>query len=419
MDNLSHSLTGLAAGELIHRSLPQEPEEGLQRIRRRLLLVSCWLASNFPDLDILLSRLLPKPLGYLLHHRGHTHTILFAVLLALLLTGVICLLWPAARRLLENSRSARLGMALAMIVGFGLHLAMDYLNNYGVHPFHPFDSRWFYGDMVFIVEPMFWIAFGVPLIMCIARHTIKWPLLAGLLAVPAYSAGKGFLAWGSLAALLLIALFLAVIQSKAGQRGKAAFVCAILIMLAFLGIQGAASGISRGVVEAHLNRIDPDSRVADVALTAYPSHPLCWTFVSLETKEAADTYRLRRGHLSLVPGWVPVSTCPPAFSEVAEDLNLDPAIVFAEEETGSISWLRTLSITNCHFEAWLRFARMPLVKNTTATDFRFGGGPKGNFTTIDLKYLGESKCSPYAPTWDMPREDLLGPSESLARFHNF
>jgi membrane-bound metal-dependent hydrolase YbcI (DUF457 family) len=37
-------------------------------------------------------------------------------------------------------------------LGLLLHLGMDYLNVYGVHPFHPFDSRWRYGDMIFIVE---------------------------------------------------------------------------------------------------------------------------------------------------------------------------------------------------------------------------------------------------------------------------
>src|SRR3569833_1599032 len=99
MDNLSHSVVGLAAGELIHRILPEEPQPGLQASRRRMLLTSCWLASNFPDLDLLLpafllllllssfllacnlpslelvlTQVLPSRLGYQLHLRGHTHT---------------------------------------------------------------------------------------------------------------------------------------------------------------------------------------------------------------------------------------------------------------------------------------------------------------------------------------------------------
>src|SRR5687768_1114261 len=39
-----------------------------------------------------------------------------------------------------------------------LHIAMDFGNNYGVHPFWPLDNRWFYGDSIFIIEPLFWAA---------------------------------------------------------------------------------------------------------------------------------------------------------------------------------------------------------------------------------------------------------------------
>jgi inner membrane protein len=165
MDNLSHSVVGLAVGELVHRSLSQEIDTSRQCKRRRLLLFSCWSASNFPDLDYFLTPLLPAPLGYLLHHRGHTHTLIYAIPQAVLLAAMIWLFWPAARKVLKESGTARRGVAITLTLGFALHLLMDYLNSYGIHPFHPFDSRWLYGDMVFILEPMFWILFGVPLVM--------------------------------------------------------------------------------------------------------------------------------------------------------------------------------------------------------------------------------------------------------------
>ena len=87
MDNLTHSIIGFGAGELIHRSLPREVEDRAQQVRHRLLLVACALASNFPDLDLVLNNLLPPPLGYLLHHRGHTHTALLAIPQARLLAA--------------------------------------------------------------------------------------------------------------------------------------------------------------------------------------------------------------------------------------------------------------------------------------------------------------------------------------------
>ena len=42
------------------------------------------------------------------------------------------------------------------LLGTLLHLSMDALNSYGVHLFWPFENRWFYGDSVFIVEPLYW-----------------------------------------------------------------------------------------------------------------------------------------------------------------------------------------------------------------------------------------------------------------------
>jgi inner membrane protein len=164
MDNLSHSVVGLAAGELIHRSLAPEIDSRAQATRRRMLLAAGGLACNFPDLDLVLSPLLPAPLGYLLHHRGHTHTLLYAIPQALLLMALIWALLPAARTLLRASGPARRGLAATVAAGLLLHIGMDALNSYGVHPFHPFDSRWWYGDLVFILEPVFWIAFGAPLL---------------------------------------------------------------------------------------------------------------------------------------------------------------------------------------------------------------------------------------------------------------
>jgi inner membrane protein len=167
MDNITHSFVGLGVGELLQRSLAPEDDPARQRTRHRLLLTACAAASNFPDLDLFLTRLLPAPLGYLLHHRGHTHTILFALPQALLLLALLWLLWPNARALLRGSRQARIGLGIAIVAGFALHLSMDFLNSYGVHPFYPLNNGWFYGDMIFIVEPVFWVAFGVPLALAI------------------------------------------------------------------------------------------------------------------------------------------------------------------------------------------------------------------------------------------------------------
>ena len=64
-----------------------------------------------------------------------------------------------------------------------LHIGMDFMNNYGVHPFWPVDSRWWYGDSVFIIEPLLWAACA-PLASCSERDghepVVMLLLIAGL-----------------------------------------------------------------------------------------------------------------------------------------------------------------------------------------------------------------------------------------------
>ncbi|MGH8808793.1 MAG: metal-dependent hydrolase, partial [Noviherbaspirillum sp.] len=337
----------------MHRLLPQEADSGGQRLRRSLLRATCWLASNFPDLDPILTPLLPAPLGYLLRHRGHTHTLLYAISQALLLLGLIWMLWPTARQLLKASAHARSGFVLAAVTGFGLHLLMDYLNSYGLHPFHPFDSRWLYGDMLFILEPLLWIVFGVPVAMMLRPRALKVLGPALLLGAPLYFTAKGFLAWTSLGVLSVAALTLGYLQHRAGPYGRSALLAAFAMGIAFVGMQGVASREARLVVERTLERNDGASHVVDVSLSSFPTNPICWAFVSVERDDVAGNYRLLRGIVSTAPHLLPVAACPPARSERAVQKYITPAIALLAEERGSLHALRALKNANCHFEAWL------------------------------------------------------------------
>ncbi|MDB5729942.1 MAG: metal-dependent hydrolase [Noviherbaspirillum sp.] len=328
MDNLSHSVAGLAAGEIIHRILPEEPDTKRRDLRRRLLLISTWLASNFPDLDIVLTPLLPAPLGYLLHHRGHTHTLLYALPQALLLWAMLWMCWPAARRLVQQDKAARYGLMLALGVGFGLHLLMDYLNSYGIHPFHPYDSRWFFGDMVFILEPVFWIAAGIPLAMTIGSRWLKGGLAALLVGLPLFFTVKGFLLWTSFGFLAVLALMLGLIQRRAGARGIAGLLLGALAGAGFVAVQGVATHQATLALAANLKSKDAQSRFLDGAMTPFPSNPLCWSFVSIESNENAGTYRMRRGLLSLAPQILPVAACPAGLSEPSLQKEMSSAIAF-------------------------------------------------------------------------------------------
>ena len=145
-------------------------------------------------------------------------------------------------------------------------------------------------------------------------------------------------------------------------------------------------------------------------MTSFPTNPLCWAFVSVESKEASGIYTLRRGVLSLAPGMTPVAECPAGFFDAAAQTAANPAIAFYSEQEGKLDTLRNLFAENCHFNAWMRFARVPLVNHDNATDIRFSSSPRGNFTTMNFDDFKDRECARFIPDWNFPRSDLLTPS---------
>jgi len=406
MDNLTHSLTGLALGELTHRLLPAEADPQRAGTRRRLLLVSAAVASNFPDLDLIFTGLAPEPLGYLLHHRGHTHTLLYALPQALLMLAAFWLLWPAARTLLRSSGAARLGLFATTVLGLLLHLGMDAMNVYGVHPFAPFDPRWFYGDMIFIVEPVFWLALGTPLAAHVARPWLRRTFLALLLLVPLLFTLGGFLEWGSFAGLAAVWLLALVLTRRRSER--TALVAGVAVVLGFVLVQAGGAGLARERVAEALRRTDPDARIVDTALSAFPANPLCWTVVSLarDGNGNGDAYRVRRGVLSLAPGITPVGACP--FKIHGEYIGEDASgLAWGWEERGSAARLQALRAADCRIDAWLRFARMPSLAGGYATDVRYGPNGSHNFSTLPYAQQAGTACPSPVPAWGYPRADLL------------
>lgn len=407
MDNLTHSVAGLALGELVERSLPPESDALRARTRRKLLLFTCWAASNFPDLDLLLTPLSPRPLGYLLHHRGYTHTLVGVLPQAALLLALTWLLWPGARRLLRDSPTARAATIGVALLGLLLHVAMDYLNVYGVHPFHPFNSGWMYGDMVFIVEPVFWVALGTPLAFMASRPIARLLLFALLAGGPLFFTVFGYLQWGSLLGLFLLGAVLVRLERGGATRNRKALATGLAAALGFVAVQAMAVQSARELVTEQLTQRDPDTRVLDVPLLAFASNPLCWGFVSIESNDVQGSYRLSRGVLSLAPSIAPVSNCPPALGgpgKVAQT----PALAWLWEEHGQLSRLRELNDSNCYFNAWMRFARAPSLVGGSATDVRFGVPGRPNFATLDYAQRAGAPCPRNVPGWGYPRADLLG-----------
>ena len=101
MDNLTHTLIGVLVGAAAAaHSKPSEP--GLStRDKRNLYVTTMAVGSNLPDLDFLYSTVTGSKLDYLLHHRGHTHTFVVAIVIAALL-AFACELWMRKRKLQQT-----------------------------------------------------------------------------------------------------------------------------------------------------------------------------------------------------------------------------------------------------------------------------------------------------------------------------
>ena len=166
MDNLCHTLAGAALGEA-----------GLKR-HTSYGLATLMIASNLPDVDVLVFATGTPSVAF---RRGWTHGILADLLLPVLLTAVVM---AVARR--RGRLDVRPWAILSLsYVGVILHVSMDLLNTYGVRLLMPFSPHWFYGDVLFIVDPWLWITFGAGVWLARRRRSAG-PARASLIAAAAY-----------------------------------------------------------------------------------------------------------------------------------------------------------------------------------------------------------------------------------------
>jgi inner membrane protein len=159
MDNLCHTLVGAALGEA-----------GLKR-RTRFGSATLMIASNLPDIDVLVFATGTPSVAF---RRGWTHGILADALLPPLLTGVM-LLVASRRPATSRAPSIRPRQVLLLsYIGVILHVSMDLLNTYGVRLLMPFSQRWFYGDVLFIIDPWLWLALGTGVGLSLRRRAPNW-----------------------------------------------------------------------------------------------------------------------------------------------------------------------------------------------------------------------------------------------------
>jgi inner membrane protein len=170
MDNLAHTLAGLALAEA-----------GLRR-KTALGATTLAIAANLPDVDALIY-LAGDGVDALAFRRGWTHGVLAMVVLPLALAGLML----AVSRMRTTSRERPVADAHWLLVlsaiGIWSHPLLDLLNTYGVRLLMPFSGRWFYGDALFIIDPWLWGA----LLLGIIVSRVRARPLAARVAIAAVS----------------------------------------------------------------------------------------------------------------------------------------------------------------------------------------------------------------------------------------
>jgi inner membrane protein len=149
------------------------------------------------------------PAADLAFRRGWTHGVLALALWPLTLTGVMLLADRLIRRVRRSGESPpAVPRELLLLSGISIvsHPILDTLNTYGVRWLMPFSGRWFYGDVLFIVDPWLWLALGLGVVL-----SGRGPARAALVFLAAYA--------GAMAAMGLAARW-SVIRDLAERTGR-------------------------------------------------------------------------------------------------------------------------------------------------------------------------------------------------------
>lgn len=368
-------------------------------------MVCLVVGSNLPDADLLYTSFGGGPLAYVLQHRGYTHTVVGA-LAGAAVWWLACVLWLRWRRL-RATAVEHTWIAAAGVTGVLLHLAMDYTNSYGVHPFWPFYNGWVYGDSVFILEPLLWLA-AVPLVFLLqsvlARVLVA--LALGLVTILVLALGR--VAPAAVVAFMLVGV--AMLGAGRWLRPSVALGCGIACWLGITIVFGVASHVAAARLDATAHAEFPGSSTLDRVMTPSPADPVCWDGWLVQSQSGQEI--MRRARISLLPGLIGARDCR----------GVDPVAPEGDtvlaQSTAGLQWLQQFSMpteriallatTHCQVRAFMQFARVPMASGAAVggwlADLRFGGGR--GFARLQLTQPPQACDFPAVP-WLPPRPELL------------
>lgn len=319
---------------------------GLERLSPGATAV-CIIAANAPDADII--TLIGGRWTYLHHHRGITHSIVGTIALALLIPSIFYLVDLIIAQLKRRPPRVKFrGLLLASLIASATHPLMDWTNNYGVRPLLPWSGQWFYGDLVFILDPWLWLTLGGAAFLLTARtrwRVIAWTTLALILtaAILFLPQRRTDVSYPVISTVLwfigLIGLALAHRWQLAQRYGKALALLALCFVVVYWGGLSLLHRRALTQTEEIARGLAGDKGERVLLLAAMPTlaDPLRWQGMA-ETDRA--TYRF----------FISLSRSPAEIND----------LVRFEKPQGSEALLVTRASDDSGARVFLEFARFPV-----------------------------------------------------------
>lgn len=349
MDPFTHTFVGLTAAKA-----------GLERLSPMATTV-CMLAANSPDSDVVVGFVSDR-WDYLHHHRGITHSIVGVIALAFIVPAIFWLGERIFARLRRTEPRTRFrGLLLASLIMTATHPLMDWTNNYGVRPFLPWSGRWFYGDLVFIVDPYILLLAGGAAFLATRRgwpKMVVWGLLAAAFIFLTFLVSRRpdpSLTGINIARVVLLVgvISLILIRVLNLSRGRERIIAAGA--LAALVIYWGALGFAHRAAYRQASDVARQAtgsiseRVLRVAAMPTLANPLLWSCVA-ETDRAIYRYFIR------------IADSPQGTPAIADGYKTDSleAMERYEKPTGRAAELAAAAAQDRRAKILLDFARFPM-----------------------------------------------------------
>jgi len=372
VDNLTHSLIGLASAKA-----------GLERLSPYATSV-CVVSANIADADFV-TLFFGDRWTLLQHHRGITHSIAGTIVIGFLIPLVALAIERLVVKFRKDSPRIRFrGLLLASLIAAATHPLLDWTNNYGVRPLLPWSGRWFYGDLVFIVDPYIWLVLGGIVFLLTSKS--KWKTLGWSALGLGITTFIGLAGWRSgpdgvslrIAFVIWVAglIFLAVLracgwQKRFGQTAALLALGQIVVYWVILASFHRAAVVNASTV-ANIIASSSGERTVRVIAMPLAANPFLWQSVA-ETDAAIYRFKVDASTNSYSP---------------AET----PTFVRFEKPSGSGGQIVAIAERDRRAQILLGFSRFPIARVDANNcvgqalvqfaDLRYTepGGSRGNFS---------------------------------------